>query len=133
MYKPVKFIAKIPFKDSYTYYLFCLSSKTLLPVEIEKETSETSAIPSIYNSLGRILKALKCSIVRISIYHINDGILYTYLTIQREKFMLDLNIGFKDGMEIAKELSIPIYVKEKIIQECGIEVTKELINRALKI
>jgi len=34
-------------------------------------------------------------------------------------------------MEISKESRSPIYVKEEIISQCGIEITKEIIEKAL--
>ncbi len=132
MYKAVKFITKIPYKDYYTYYLFCTSIKSLIPIEVHKNNYDNFSSPSIYNTVGRIIKAFNATATKVRVYHLKSGIFYTYLTIQIEGSFFDINIGVKDGVEIAHELSIPIYVKGKIIERCGIKVTKELIKKALR-
>lgn len=132
MYKPVKYITKVPYKDFCTYYLYCVSNKTLLPIEVENQKIKKYHIPSIYNSIKRILNALRYPALRVSIYHARDGIFYSYLTIKKGKCSLDINVDFEDSIEISRELSVPIYVRDKVISEYGIEVTKDLISKALK-
>lgn len=133
MYKPVKFITKVPYRDYCTYYLFCMSNKVLIPIEIEAEDQEKSPTPSVYNTIKRILGALKCIALRINIYRISDGVFYSYLTIQKGNSIMDINVEFKDGLEISQEMSIPIYVRDKIMEQYGIQITKELITKALKV
>lgn len=129
MYKPVKFIAKIPYKDFSTYYLFCRGEKTLMP--IETYDAYQPHVPSIYNSLKRILVAMGFSVTGIKIYHFCGDKYYTCLTIHNEKNTFDINISFRDGIEIAKETESQIFVKDSILKEYGIKVTKELVQKAL--
>jgi bifunctional DNase/RNase len=147
MYKPVKLITKIPYQDYSTYYLFNKADKVLIPVEIDKRT-QSSAVPSIYSTLRRVVKALGYSFLYTRIYKQSQGVFYTYLSLGKSKGgcnrldmldtklsdtndTLDINISFRDGIELAKETNTPIYIKEEIIKEMGIEVTKELVEKAL--
>jgi len=136
MYKPVKFITKIPYQDYSTYYLFNKTDKVLIPVEIERNI-RSAAVPSMYDTLRRVVKALGYSFLYTKIYKQSQGVFYTYLSIyksvckDKRSNALDINISFSDGIEIAKVTNTPIYIKEEIIKEMGIEVTKELVEKAL--
>lgn len=130
MYKPVKFITEVPYSNFSTFYLFCKPLKILLPIEIEKNINSTA--PSIYNSLKRILQGLKVSISYIRIYHQFGDIFYTYLAIKKENETFEINISLKDALKISKEMSVPIFVKDKILRDSGIEITKDIIIKSLQ-
>lgn len=132
MYKLVKFITEVPYKDYSTFYLFCKTPKLLLPVEIENKQNRAPQIPSIYNSVKRILLGTGISISHIKVYHQCEDVFYTYLTICKNGGAFEVNVSFKDAIEISKEMSIPIYVKEKILKNSGIEITKDIVLKALK-
>ena len=132
MYKPVKFITKIPYKDFSTYYLFCKNTKILLPIEIENIDSGTQVVPSIYNSIKRILIGSGIFVKGIKIYRQSQNNFYTYITIKNKENIIDVNIGFTDGIKLAKEMSVPIYVSEKILDEFGLKITSDLISKALR-
>ncbi len=130
MYKPVKFITEIPYNDFSTFYLFCKPLKILLPVEIEKKTNPM--VPTIYNALKRILQGLRVDISYIKIYHQFGDTFYTYLALKRENEIFEINVSFKDALEISKEMVVPIFIKDKILRESGIEITKDIIIKSLK-
>lgn len=130
MYKPVKFITEIPYNDFSTFYLFCKPLKILLPVEIEKKTNPM--VPTIYNALKRILQGLRVDISYIKIYHQFGDTFYTYLALKRGDEIFEINISFRDALEISKEMTVPIFVKDKILKESGIEITKDIIIKSLK-
>lgn len=130
MYKPVKFITKIPYQDFFTYYLFCKPTKVLLPIEITNDKASTGD-PSVYNTVKRLICGLGAKIKFIKIYRFDQEVYYTYLTLERDRQTFDINVSFKDAIEIAKESRSPIYIKEEIINQCGIEITKEIIEKAL--
>jgi bifunctional DNase/RNase len=135
MYKPVNFITNIPYKDFCTYYLFNKSKKVLIPIEVDKETS-SKVTPSIYNSMKRLVYALGYSFLCLKIYKYDQNIFYTYLSIYKKDNLseeVDLNIGFTDGIEISKEIGIPIYISEEIIRKVGIVVTRRLVEKALSV
>jgi len=135
MYKPVKFITSIPYKDFITYYLFNKTKKILIPIEISKEES-VRAVPTIYNSMKRLISALGYSLLCLKIYKLDQNIFYTYLSICKNDNLsnvMDLNIGLKDGVEISKETNIPIYINEEIIKQVGIVVTRKLVEKALSV
>ena len=132
MYKPVKFITEIPYKDFSTFYLFCKSSKTLLPIEIENKQNTNSQKPSIYNSMKRILVGSGIFISHIKIYYHCANTFYVYLAIKKEGGIFEVNISFKDALEIYKEMPVPIYVRENILKNYGIEITKDIVLKALR-
>jgi bifunctional DNase/RNase len=135
MYKPVKFITNIPYKDFITYYLFNKSKKILIPIEIDKEINKKYT-PTIYNSMKRLIYALDYSCLCLKIYKYDQNIFYTYLSLYKNNEMgnvMDLNISFADGIEITKETNIPIYINEEIIRQVGIVVTRKLVEKALSV
>lgn len=127
MYKTLKFIVKIPYQNFSTYYLFNKNEKILLPIEIDGKIES----PSIHDSLIRIIKGTGYSIVGIKIYYHKENTFYTYLTIKNSKNIFDININLIDGLEICKKSSTPIFINEKILRSCGIEITKDLVLKAL--
>lgn len=68
----------------------------------------------------------------IKIYRFFDNTFYTYLTIKRHDSEFDININFKDGIEISNETSTPIFVKDQVLKTCGIEITKDMVLKAIK-
>lgn len=135
MYKPVKFITNIPYKDFSTYYLFNKENKILIPIETDKN-HYSKAVPTVYNSIKRLVSALGYSFLCLKIYRLDQNIFYTYLSIYRSEKLndvMDLNIGFEDGIKISKENNIPIYINEEIIKRVGIVITKKLVEKALSV
>lgn len=127
MYKPIKFITKIVYRDFSTYYLYCRDIKTLLPIEY----GENSVFPSALDTLKRVIFALGGKLNHLKIYKYRQDNFYTYLNLGKDEKKLDISVGFKDGIDIAREFKLPIYVKEEIIKEVGVEITKELVQKAL--
>ncbi|MBU0535147.1 bifunctional nuclease family protein [Patescibacteria group bacterium] len=127
MYKPIKFVTKINYKDFSTYYLYCKPLKTLLPVE----TSEDKPFPSSTNTLKRLINALGGKIKYLKIYRYDQSNFYTYLNVEKSGSSYDVNISFKDGMDVVRDSCIPIYAEEKILTNFGFEVTEELVKKAL--
>lgn len=130
MYKSVKFITEVPYTDFSTLYLFCKSLKTLLPIEIVFNNKNTA--PSIYNSIRRILRGCGIGVSNIKIYHYYCNSFYAYLTLKKGDREFEFNIGIKDALEISKEMSVPIFVKDKILENCGIKITKDLLIKSLR-
>lgn len=127
MYKPIKFVTKINYKDFSTYYLYCKSLKTLLPVE----TCEDKPFPSSTNTLKRLINALGGKIRYLKIYRCDQSNFYTYLNVEKSGSFYDVNISFKDGIDMVRDSCIPIYAEEKILTNFGFEITKELVKKAL--
>jgi bifunctional DNase/RNase len=127
MYKPVKFITKINYKDFSTYYLYCKPLKTLLPVE----TSENKPYPSSSNTIKRLVSALGGKIRYMRIYKCDQTNFYTYLNVEKSGSFYDVNISFQDGISVVRDSNIPIYAEEKILTNLGFEITKDLVKKAL--
>lgn len=127
MYKPIKFVTKINYKDSSTYYLYCKPLKTLLPVE----TYENNVPPSSTNTIKRLINALGGKIKHLKIYKCDQSNFYTYLNIEKSGNFYDINISFKDGMDVVRDSCAPIYAEEKILVNHGFEITKDLVKKAL--
>jgi bifunctional DNase/RNase len=132
MYKSVKFITSIKGAGFSTYYLFCSSSRILLPINIENSRENEKSVPTIYDSIKRLLFGAGIKVLGIKIYYECDNIFYAYLTILKDKKKLDINISFKDAINIAKEVSAPIYVKKPVMDKSGIKITKSMIQEALQ-
>jgi len=131
MYKPVKFIAEVPYIDFSTYYLFCKELKTLIPIEIPSSTINHSEVPSVYDSMKRIIYGTGYSVEGLKIYRQECGVFYTYLTIKKNDTVLDINISFADGINISKITSLPIYMEISILETSGIVINKDMVLKAL--
>ncbi|HOD01252.1 MAG TPA: DUF151 domain-containing protein [bacterium] len=132
MYKPVKFITEVPYLQSSTFYLFCKPLKILLPIETGCECIQTQTVPSVYNSVRRIIEGIGAKALYLKIYLYCENVFYAYLTIKNGKETFDINVGLKDGIKMAREMKIPIYVRDQILENNGIKITKDLVMKALK-
>ena len=132
MYKPVKFIAEVPYIDFSTYYLFCKQLKTLIPIEIPSNTINHSEIPSVYDSIKRIIYGTGYSVLGLKIYRQECGVFYTYLIIKKNNTVLDINVSFVDGVRISNITSSPIYMEKNILEKSGIVINKDMVLKALR-
>ena len=131
MYKPVKFIAEVPYIDFSTYYLFCKKLKTLVPIEIPVRTTGHADIPSVYDSIKRIIYGTGYSILGLKIYRQEGDVFYTYLAIKKNDTVLDINVSFEDGVKISNITSSPIYMERNILETSGIVINKDMVLKAL--
>ena len=132
MYKPIKFIAEIPNINYSTYYFFCKQSNTIMPIELLEGINSHLEVPSIYDSITRIIRGVGYSAKSVKIYRQEFGVFYTYLSIQRDKEVFDINIGFKDAMNIARETCLPVYVEDSILKINGFVINKNMVLKALE-
>ena len=123
MYKPVKFIAEVPYIDFSTYYLFCKKLKTLVPIEIPVRTTGHADIPSVYDSIKRIIYGTGYSILGLKIYRQECGVFYTYLIIKKNNTVLDINVSFVDGVRISNITSSPIYMEKNILEKTYVSIS----------
>jgi hypothetical protein len=95
------------------------------------ETYEDKPFPSSTNTLKRLVNALGGKIRYLKIYRCDQSNFYTYLSVEKSGSFFDVNISFKDGMEVVRGSCIPIYAEEKILSNFGFEITKELVKKSL--
>lgn len=82
--------------------------------------------------MKRILVGSGIFISHIKIYYHCANTFYVYLAIKKEDGIFEVNISFKDALEIYKEMPVPIYVRENILKNYGIEITKDIVLKALR-
>jgi bifunctional DNase/RNase len=142
----IEFLTEITDKTQKTFYLFDREQKVLLPLESPLENStgvawenqHQSRLPetrgnaiSTHRTLEMILKAVGARILQTKIYLHQEGVYYTYLMVEQAGRLYEVNIPCTDAVEIARRNKLPIYVTEEILKECGIAITKELLQEAL--
>ena len=133
MYKKINYLTTIAKKRSLTSYFFHKASSRVLPVETSVPRLNTSkATPSVYNTIKRMLVATGAMVSSIKLYLYRDGIFYTYITLRMQSNEYDINSCFIDALYISRLFNAPIYARDQVIRCCGIKVTKEQIEQALK-
>lgn len=141
MLKPVELVAVMTSDDVVTAYLYERTEKILLPIEVSnKDYTQTHSFePCIYNTFKRTVLGLESDICAIKIYNYIDGIFYAYLSVSTP-FYDDLNsvenveisVNISDAIKLAQMFSAQIFVKNRVLINCGIKLTKKLIVEALK-
>ncbi len=145
MYKRVHFIALVPSHQpglkKHTIYLFDKNEKIVMPVEISNQeaifylTGKTHLrhpIPHLYNTIKRLFSCFKIRLVSVTVYNFQEGILYTYLNLVFNQKHLEINVSFHDAFVLAMIYKSPLYIKNDILVEKGIKVTKETLRDALR-
>jgi len=145
MYKRVHFIALVPNyysgSKNYTLYLFDKDAKVVVPVEISNQetlffltgkTHQHHSSPHIYNTIKRLLHCFETRLVSVTIYNFQDGTFYTYLNLAHNQKHLEINISFPDAFVLARLFKSPLYIKNDILEEKGIKVTKQILRDALR-
>ena len=145
MFKRIHFIALVSGKQDefprYTAYFFEKEEKVVLPVTLSKaEVRHLLATgqkyltrrQNIYEAVARIVLGLGAKVISISVYRFQDGEFYTYLNIIKEDEKLEISIKFSDGVKIAKNSDVPIYIRRDVLLEQGIKVNKEILRDALR-
>jgi len=145
MYKRVHFIALVPNhhpdSENHTLYLFDKNEKVVMPVEIKNreavfyltgKTHLRHPVPHLYNTIKRLLSCFNVRLVSVTVYNFQDGILYTYLNLIFDQKHLEINISFHDAFVLAMMYKSPLYIKNNILEEKGIKVSKQKLRDALR-
>ena len=113
-------------------YLFEKEEKTLLIISSPKKTLQTDfRVPTIYNTLIRLLAATGFSLLHTTIYRFLDEVYYAYLGIGNGVQEYEINCEVYDAVSLAQYMCTPIYTESCVLKEQGISVTKELLESAL--
>ena len=89
-------------------------------------------VPHLYNTIKRLLSCFKVRLVSVTVYNLQDGILYTYLNLVFNQKHLEINISFHDAFVLAMMYKSPLYVKNEVLEEKGIKVSKQTLRDALR-
>lgn len=127
MYKPVDYLTKIANLELTTLYLLHKSEKVLLPIELEQPHDN----PNIYDTFRRTILALNATVVAVKIYLHQETKFYAYLTLQHQDNILDVNTNIEDGIRLGEEFGATLLVEDEILAECGLQVTKEMLENAI--
>ena len=140
MLKNIYLLTIIPNPDRYTVYFLRKKELIILPVTIPYKgvdiilsTNEMCKDhdPDLFNTTKRIIGSLGARITGIKIYMYKENTFYTYICIENRGKEYDINSDFADALILAIRCNTTILVEEKVLNECGIKVTKELLERSL--
>ena len=125
MYKSVKYLTKIENNMFSTYYFYEPLDQTILSID-------TIPInPEIITNIERVIIALNSNIFGIKISLCEGDKYYTYLSIAKQKEIVDVLVEPSIACELTKTGDILICIEEHILKNEGIKVTKKLIEEAL--
>jgi len=132
MFKRVDFITKITYPNLTTYYFFNKEGGILLPVEIHNYNPQYS-FPTPQVIISTLLNTIKATYLQTSVYLFQDKKYYCYLKIKdQNNKIFDINSNFVDSIEMAIYEQKPIMVLSEILYEQGLNITREMLNDALK-
>ena len=140
MYKEVFIKAIIPTApgvDTYSIYLLSRSENIVFPIKVYLRSAEELALalqnnpsprPHLHDTLRRIVNALKAHIKATLIDTEKNGIYYTYIQLEINGQVLEIDAKLTDALAIAIRCNAPIYVSSKLLLKHGIKITEELLN-----
>ena len=129
MYKEAKYITTIPGDDKRTAYFLCKNPRILVPMELSDDSN--FVYPDLCTIFRQIITALRAEIISSKIYKFQDSAFYTYLTLKQKGKYMDINIPPVIALKICRMFDTPILINERIINDVGFCVTKEMIENAL--
>lgn len=127
MFKSIKYLTTIDTSISTISYFYSESHNTILPVELKQPDCISHE-----STLKQILDFFKCELIAVKIYLYQDERFYTYLTIKSQNKTYDINSNPKEAIKLCNKYNVPILVENRILKECGIFVTKAMIEQALE-
>ena len=123
----------------YTFYFYEKEDQIVVPIETSQDYAnkflgihKQNTNPNIYNTFFRLIKSLKLKIKDILIYKSSGGVLYTYLNINYEETLLEINCNFWDALLLSKLFGTKIFMNVEVLKTEGIKVTKKMIRDALE-
>jgi bifunctional DNase/RNase len=121
MLKQIEFLSSV----EGTLYLIEKSEKTVLPIP------QAITKPQTPDTIRRILAAFGINIMNAKIYLQRDDVFYTYLTLSNCEKICEINLSFLDAINFTQDTNAPILIESEILDECGIKVTKQMLEEAL--
>ena len=143
MLKELFVIAIVPSNKKYTLYLYEKKEKYVIPVEFDKRAAalflaqpgpnqKNRSYPTVYNTVKRLICGLGANLISVTIYKYENDIFYAYLNVIFQNKHLEFNANICDALNIAKRFNSIIYIKEELLDKCGIKVSKKILRDALK-
>ncbi len=71
------------------------------------------------------------TVIGILIDRYKDNLYYAYIRVKKNNVFYDIDSGLTDALCLALITGVKIDVNKEILNEYGIEVTKELLDKAL--
>lgn len=116
-----------------TVYIFANEKQIIFPIQMNTDEAKClvktlykgNTEGNIYETTKRLAAALNAKITSIIIYKYLDGIFYTYIRVTKQEEVLDINVKFSDALILATACNLPIYIKDQIITDFGIELVSK--------
>ena len=124
----------------YTAYFYSKNENMILPLWLPNDSTDQilstqsgriSPRPLVHDTLRRAINALGGVINGILIDRYKDGLYYAYIRIKKNNVFYDIDSGLTDALCLALMTGVRIDVNKEILNEYGIKVTKELLEKAL--
>ena len=137
MFEEVTYISCVLDGKISTFYFYHKTSRTLIPVKMDENQTSLrlrevhSNLPTPISTLKKIVYAVGADIQSIKVYLFQDSVFYTYITVKSGSGDIEVNAGFLESMILAEELKTKILFEKNIIKECGIKITKKMIEKSL--
>lgn len=128
MYKPIKYLTTIKYKDCANHYFIHKNDRFVLLIE-----TTNSRVKDTADIIRRVIYGMSGRIVGLKFYLCISGQYYAYVCISQNSKILDINVKPEVGMEIARVCNVPFYVEEKVLYETGLKITQEMLEEALRV
>ena len=124
----------------YTAYFYSKNENMILPLWlpndstgqiISAQSGGNSPRPLVHDTLRRAINALGGTITGVLIDRYKDDLYYAYIRVKKNNVSYDIDSGLTDALCLALMTGVRIDVNKEILNEYGIKVTKELLEKAL--
>ena len=131
-----------PFGMDYTIYFQLADKNVFIPIDLTFDSGQNIVMvsecenyprPHVYDTLRRTIYGLGGIPRAVLIAMYSGGIYYTFIQVEKDKELLEIDAKFSDAISTAIVCKIPIFVEEKLSEIVGINVDEEMekINEGL--
>jgi len=120
-----------PLGTDYTLLLQLLGQDTFIPVKLPFDSVQNIVMvsekkehirPHIYDTLRRTIVGLGAIPKAVLIAMYSSGIFYTFIQVEKDKKLLEIDIKFSDAISMAVPCNIPILIEKNLSKILGIDV-----------
>lgn len=107
-----------------TFYLFEPDEKYIIPVEVPHVKADL---------IKKFLRLAGMEVNSLIVYHQCRGRLFCFLTFSKDDILHKIECPIHEALNLCRAVQVPIYATEEIIKQCGIKITRKLIENSLEI
>lgn len=124
-----------PLGTDYTLLLQLMGQDTFIPVNLPFNSGQNiimvsekkfHARPHVYDTLRRTIYGLGAVPKAVLIAMYSAGVFYTFIQVEKNNQLLEIDVKFSDAISLAVACGIPILIENNLSKILGIDVDPEM-------